>query len=78
MRNWNCDGNARNRCTDGEIRVYPIGGGGNMLYCQNCFAYENKYNAYRVKTDKVDPENFKQVNWATAKVYRNANGELVD
>lgn len=61
-KNWNCDGD---RCTNpkGEVRVYPIGsGGGNLILCKACFAYENAYNIARAHETK-SPENWPQHKW---------------
>jgi len=61
--NDNCDG-SHCRFDVGEVRVYPLGGGGNLILCLACFAYENKF-----RYERHDSENFPQVAWATAKRY---------
>ena len=40
--NPNCCGD---HCTerDGEVRVYPLGGGANLILCLACWAHENRY-----------------------------------
>lgn len=42
MKNPNCDGD---HCTqeDGEVRVLPVGGGGNVILCKDCFRHEMEY-----------------------------------
>ena len=71
-KNQNCDGA---HCPDinetyqpQEVRVYPIGGGGNLILCHACWAHENQYNFNRGKETRC-PENFPQHDWATAKTY---------
>ena len=63
----NCDG-AGPHSGPGEIRVYPIGGGGNLLLCLHCWAGENKYNFNRGR-ETQSPENFLQHDWTTARIY---------
>ena len=64
--NPNCDGN---HCRDnGEVRLYPLGGGGNLILCLSCFAHENKYRFNRGR-ETGEPHNWPQVNWAKAVVY---------
>jgi hypothetical protein len=67
IKNWNCDGS---KCTDpnGATRVYPLGGGGNLILCLSCFANENKYRFHRGR-ETGHPENFPQVSWSDAKPY---------
>jgi len=63
-KNWNCDGA---RCTDanGETRMFPLGGGANLILCSACFAYENRYRARR----GGERYGFPAINWVTAKRY---------
>jgi hypothetical protein len=67
-KNWNCD---NDKCKDpkSEVRVYPIGSGGNLILCQACFAYENDYNRRRARETK-QPKFFPQQNWEDAEVYK--------
>ena len=69
--NPNCDGN---RCyfPDGEVRVYPLGGSGNLILCMTCFVHENRYREKRAKETGC-PENFPQASWADAEVYGGKN-----
>jgi hypothetical protein len=62
-----CDGSHCREAT-GEVRVYPLGGGGNLILCHACWAHENRYRYNRGKETKA-PENWPQVNWATAVTY---------
>jgi len=53
---------------DSEVRVYPLGGGGNLILCLPCWAHENKYR-YRRGKETGAPENFPQVNWFESEKY---------
>jgi hypothetical protein len=63
-KNWNCDGD---HCRDekSQIRVYPLGSGGNLLLCPACFAHENAYRAGR----GGERAGFPQVSWECAEIY---------
>ncbi len=65
-QNYNCD---NDKCTspDGEVRVYPLGSGGNLLLCRACWAYENNYRASR-GGERAD---WPLLNWEKAEVYSN-------
>jgi len=65
--NPNCDG-SHCRHETGQVRVYPLGGGGNLILCAACWAHENQYRYERGRETKA-PENWPQVDWATAEVY---------
>src|SRR3954471_23290661 len=41
-KNWNCD-NDKCHQPNGEVRLYPLGGGANMILCRACWANENRY-----------------------------------
>ncbi len=67
--NPNCDGD---HCkSNGEVRLYPLGGGANLILCHTCFAHENRYRFNRGFETK-SPENWPQVDWSKAKEYSNA------
>jgi hypothetical protein len=68
VKNWMCDG-AHCREANGQIRIYPLGGGANMYYCQACFAHENRYRHER-GVDSKRPELWPQVSWADSEVAR--------
>lgn len=69
-KNYNCDGE---HCVsgNGEVRVYPIGSGGNLILCNACFRHENVFNFRRAR-ETGHPEWFPVVNWDDAEVYHNA------
>lgn len=64
--NPNCDGSHCHSAS--EVRVYPLGGGGNLILCHACFAHENKYR-FNCGRHYGRPEEWPQVDWATAKRY---------
>ena len=68
--NPNCDG-AHCRTVNSEVRVYPIGAGGNLILCQACFAHENRYN-YERGRETEHPEWFPQINWYECELYGGA------
>ena len=63
VHNPNCDGNKCHSDT-GEVRVYPLGGGGNLILCRQCWTYENIY-----RHSKGDRDAWPPVDWSTARVY---------
>jgi len=69
-KNNNCDGE---HCTSatGEVRLYPLGGGGNLILCRSCAAQENRYR-YERGRDTGQPNNWPQVNWYECTVYGGA------
>lgn len=67
IQNPNCSG-GHCRVTTGEVRVYPLGGGGNLILCRACWAHENQYRLERGR-ETGEPANWPQVDWATAEVY---------
>jgi hypothetical protein len=69
IHNNNCDG-ARCTSPNGEVRVYPLGGGGNLILCQSCWAHENQYRFNRGK-ETGEPSNFPQQDWYRAEIYKN-------
>jgi hypothetical protein len=66
LHNPNCDG-AHCATAIGEVRVYPLGGGGNLILCHSCWAQENRYRFERGR--ETEPSNWPQLNWHTAKQY---------
>ena len=64
--NPNCDGS---HCRHGykEVRLYPLGSGGNLRLCLPCFANENMDRYMRAK-QTGRPEDWVQVSWSTAEV----------
>lgn len=70
MKNPNCD-NDKCRSATGEVRVYPLGGGGNLILCRACWIHENSYRRSRV-ADGMEADAYPQENWETAEVYASA------
>ena len=67
MKNPNCDG-SRCREARGQTRLYPLGGGGNLILCHACWAHENRYRHLRAVETK-NPDNWPQHDWAKAENY---------
>ena len=67
MHNPNCDG-GHCREAQGEVRLYPLSGGANLILCHACWAHENRYR-YERGRETGAPENWPQLNWNSAKVY---------
>jgi hypothetical protein len=66
-RNPNCCG-SHCQAKHGEVRVYPLGAGGNLILCFACWAHENRFrHASGLRYGR--PEDFPQVNWNTAEIY---------
>ncbi|MPZ19545.1 MAG: hypothetical protein GEV06_16735 [Luteitalea sp.] len=65
--NPNCDGD-HCRVETGEVRVYPLGAGGNLILCIACFAHENRYH-YNRGHETGRPDDWPHVNWNTAEKY---------
>lgn len=66
--NPNCDG-SHCRCATGEVRLYPLGGGANLILCLACWAHENRYRYERGKETR-NMETWPQLNWFEAEVYQ--------
>jgi hypothetical protein len=66
-KNPNCDGGNCQRAA-GPVKLYPLGGGGNLILCAKCWSHENRYRELRGIYYKR-PEDFPQHDWATAKFY---------
>lgn len=56
------------RCEHGEVRVFPIGGSGNMILCIHCWRHENLYRRDRGR-ETHRPEDFPQLDWSQAEIY---------
>lgn len=52
--------------TNGEVRVYPLGGGGNLFLCRQCWSHENSFRADQRK--RYRPQDWPHVEWITARV----------
>lgn len=64
--NNNCDGG---HCisTQGQVRVLPIGGGGNLILCQACFNYEIAWRKDQIRSGR----DFDTPSWDSLEVYDN-------
>ncbi len=60
--NPNCDG-GHCRYNDGDVRIYPLGSGGNLILCRACWEHENAFR--RDRGNQAWP----LVNWDTAGRY---------
>ena len=69
-KNPMCDGSSCMRKND-PVRLYPLGGGGNLILCEACFAHENLYRQHRAK-ETAQPWNWPQVDWTKATAYETA------
>ena len=67
MTNPNCD-NVKCRKENGEVRVLPAGGAGNLILCKDCFEYELAFRRMRNKSLGKDAQ-FKTPTWESCKVY---------
>ena len=64
-KNFNCD-NDKCAHSHGEVWLYPLGGGANLILCRTCWEVENKYRGRR---EISHPGEFPKQDWNTAKVY---------
>ena len=66
-RNQNCCGS---HCLheQGDVRVYPLGSGGNLILCHACWAHENRYR-YERGRETGSPEKWPQHDWTKAESY---------
>jgi len=73
VHNNNCSG-GHCREAEGEVRVYPLGAGGNLILCHACWAHENRYRFNRAKEMGCNAEEaarlWPQHNWHNGEVYR--------
>ena len=67
-KNWNC---SNDRCIDpdGEVRIYPLGGDGNLILCRECVAHENAYRRGRGRYTG-NPKAFPTHAWKDLEVFR--------
>jgi hypothetical protein len=66
-QNWQCCG-SHCREEKGVVRLYPLGGGGNLILCQACWAHENRHR-YERGRETGRPADWPQLNWNTAEIY---------
>jgi hypothetical protein len=69
-QNPNCDG-ARCTWSVGEVRVLPLGAGGNLILCHTCFAHEIRFRKERNKELSADAR-FDLPTWESLKIYTGA------
>ena len=56
---------------DGVVKLYPIGGGENLILCHTCWANNNRQNYIRgIETNQ--PQNFPQHDWYDTPTYPGA------
>lgn len=65
--NPNCDG-SNCQSKQGQVRLLPYGGGGNLILCQACFHFEMVYRRQRNKELSKDCQ-FKIQEWKDLEVY---------
>lgn len=66
VKNWNCDGSGP--CSEGSVKLLPLGGGANLILCKNCWNREMEYR----KTRNLSLGTFAQydiVRWEDGKLY---------
>lgn len=67
LHNYNCDG-SKCRSPEGEVRVYPLGGGANLILCRACWRNENDFRRQR-NMDLGRDFQFQINSWDDAAVY---------
>lgn len=67
MQNPNCD-NDKCISSKGQVRVLPIGGGGNAILCRACFNHEMNYRIERNLELDIDAA-FDLPSWESLEVY---------
>jgi hypothetical protein len=67
MKNPNCDGE---KCTKaaGEVRLLPIGGSGNAIFCRSCYAHEIKFRR-DMNRDRPPIYQYDLPKWKSLKIY---------
>ena len=65
-RNNMCDG-SRCKLPNGEVRLLPTGGDGNMIYCRACYEHEMSYR--RERNRDMGYAAFELPKWEDLKVY---------
>lgn len=68
VKNFGCDGGHCVRSA-GETRVLPIGGGGNLILCRACYAYELAWRAERNR-ELGSAAQFDLPSWESLEVYQ--------
>lgn len=66
-RNPMCDG-SHCKESNGEVRILPYGGGGNIICCHACYLNEMKYR--RGRNRDLGREAFELPTWEDLEVYK--------
>ncbi len=69
-KNNMCDGTHCAKA-DGEVKLLPTGGDGNMIICQTCFLHEIAYRKRENQRLSKDCQ-FKTPAWSELKIYEGA------
>jgi len=67
MKNNSCD-NTLCLISDGEVRLLPDGGGGNLILCRACYQHEINFRGYRNRNLEAG-EQFPTPEWKALEVY---------
>lgn len=68
MNNSNCDGQGRNKCTPGQVRVMPSGGDSNLILCKACHHNEILFRLER-NLELCKENQFDLPKWKSLKIY---------
>jgi hypothetical protein len=60
---------------EGEVRLLPYGGSGNLILCSSCFRHEMAWRLKRNRELSADCQ-FELPSWESLKVYANAEGKV--
>jgi hypothetical protein len=63
MTNYNCDGSGPH--SEGEVKLMPTGGSGNLILCHNCWNHELAYR----NSEMGEFAQFDLPLWSQGKVY---------
>lgn len=69
-----CDGEHCEK-REGEVRLLPYGGSGNLILCNSCLGYELAWRLKRNRELSKDCQ-FALPSWDSLKVYANAEGKV--
>lgn len=69
-KNPECSGDKCVTAT-GPVKLYPLGGGANQIFCRACWDHENAYRRTRGREIGA-PERFPILDWDTAEIYGEA------
>lgn len=66
-QNNNCDGGTAHS-SNPQVRVYPLGGGGNLILCRLCWDHENRYRCWR-GTETGRHQDWPVESWDHSEIY---------